>query len=213
MNRCAKLVTRGLAVVAVVAVVTVGCASLAPERTPDPSRVPGLPKIVVTEATVPSRLTVYRTLHGVEALRASGVVPADVAGFVDAIETSFDGDEEHVGDHQDLYRTFGAVFDTVGDAERAFAAAVVLHEADDWWGLSSDRAPLERETDVGLGDESVHYTQGSDYGRPEISVYFWRVGNVLLHAVDFHPYDRRDLLESMVREMDARASGDALPGP
>ena len=43
------------------------------------------------------------------ALRTSGVVPADVVGLVDAIETSFDGDDDHEGDHEDLYRTFGAV--------------------------------------------------------------------------------------------------------
>jgi hypothetical protein len=143
-----------------------------------------------------------------EALRTSGVVPADVVGLVDAIETSFDGDEDHEGDHEDLYGTFGAVFETDADAERAFDAAVVLHESTDGWGLTARTARVDGDPDLGLGEASVHYAQGSNYGYPEISVYLWRVDNVLLHAVDFHPYDRPDLLESIVRAMDARARGD-----
>ena len=127
---------------------------------------------------------------------------ADVVGLVDAIETSFDGDAEHEGDHEDLYGTFGAAFETVADAERAFDAAVVLHESADGWGLTAGQVLA---SDRGLGDASVRYAQGSDYGYPEIIVYLWRVDNVLLHAVDFHPYDRPDLLESIVRAMDDRA--------
>ena len=185
----------------------IGYATLGPDRTPDPRAVPALPNIVVTEANVPFGLTVHRTVRGVEALRTSGVVPADVVGVLDAIETSFDGDDEHEGDHEDLYGTFGAVFETVADAERAFDAAVDLHESADGWGLTAATARVVRDRDLGLGDESIHYAQGSDYGHPEISVYLWRVDNVLLHAVDFHPYERPDLLESIVRAMDARAKG------
>jgi hypothetical protein len=134
-------------------------------------------------------------------------LPGDVVGLVDAIETSFDGDEDHEGDHEDLYATFGAVFETVADAERAFDAAIVLHESADGWGLAASAARVEPDSDLGLGDASVHYAQGSDYGYPEISVYMWRVDNMLLHAVDFHPYDRPHLLESIVRAMDSRARG------
>lgn len=118
-------------------------------------------------------------------------MPVDVVGLLDAIETSFDGDEDndgdHDGDHEDLYSTFGAVFETDVDSERGFDAAVVLHESADGWGLTAGTARVERDPDLGLGDASVHYAQGSDYGQPEISVYLWRVDNMLLHAVDFHP--------------------------
>jgi hypothetical protein len=61
-----------------------------------------LPDIVATEANVPVGLTVHRTVRGVEALRASGVVPADVAGLMDAIETSFDAVDFHPYDRPDL---------------------------------------------------------------------------------------------------------------
>jgi hypothetical protein len=74
-------------------------------------------------------------------------------------------------------------------------------------GLTAGKARVERDPALGLGDTSVHDAQGSDYGYPEISVYLWRVDKVLLHAVDFHPYDRPDLLESIVRDMNARARG------
>jgi hypothetical protein len=204
MNTLARLAT---AAVALTVVGAIGYATLAPERTSDPGGVPALREIVVTEATVPSGLTVHLTVRGEDALRSSGVVPPDVAGFVDAIETSFDGDEDHEGDHEDLYKTFGALFETVADAQRAFDAAVLLHEADDGWDLTAGRARVERDPELGLGDAGVHYAQGFDYGNPEISVYLWRVDNLLLHAVDYHPYDRPALLESIVRAMDARASG------
>jgi hypothetical protein len=84
----------------------------------------------------------------------------------------------------------------------------VVHESADGWGLSGSTARVEHDPELGLGDAGVHNAQGSDYGFPEISVYLWRVDNVLLYAVDFHPYDRPDLLESIVRVMDARATGD-----
>jgi hypothetical protein len=195
---------------AAVAAIIVGAVAFAiggPDRAPDSGDAPALPEIVVTEATVPFGLTVHRTVRGMEALRTSGVVPADVVGLVDAIETSFDGDEDHEGDHEDLYGTFAAVFATDADAARAFDRAVVLHESADGWGLTPGRAGVEREPALGLGDEGVHYIRGFDYGYPEISVYLWRVGNMLLHVVDFHPYDRTDLFESIVRSMDARARG------
>jgi hypothetical protein len=205
MNTFARFAT---AAVTAIVVGAVGFAIVGQDGAPDPGSVPDLPEIVVTEATVPFGLTVHRTVRGVEALRTSGIVPADVVGLVDAIETSFDGDEDHEGDHEDLYGTFGAVFETVADAEVAFDAAVVLHESADGWGLTAGKARFERDPDLGLGDAGVHYAQGSDYGYPEISVYLWRVDNVLLHAVDFHPYDRPELLGSIVRGMDARARGD-----
>lgn len=209
MNAYAKVAGAAIAVIAVGAI---GLWQLAgpdgPPATPSspsPPAVVELAEIVITEATAPRGLTVYRTVRGVEALHTSGVVPMDVLGLVDAIETSFDDDEDHDGEHDDLYRTFGAVFETVPDAERAFDAAVALHESSDWWGLTAGEGPVERDPDLGLGDESVHYVQGSDYGYPEIRVYLWRVDNMLLHAVDLHPYDRPDLLESIARGMDARA--------
>jgi hypothetical protein len=201
MNTVARFAA---AAVAVTVVGAVGHAILSPDRPPERGSVPALSDIVVTEANVPSGLTVHRTVRGVEALRTSGVLPVDVVGLVDAIETSFDGDEDHEGDHEDLYRTFGAVFETVADAERAFDAAVVLHESADGWRLAAGHVFVP---DRRLGDASVRYAQGSDYGDPEIIVYLWRVDNVLLHAVDFHPYDRPDLLRSIVEAMDARAEG------
>lgn len=200
MNTLARFAT---AAVAVTVVGAVGFAIAGSDRTTDSASHPALQDIVVTEANVPFGLAVYRTVRGVDALRTSGVVPADIVGLVDAIETSFDGDEDHEGEHEDLYRTFGAAFETVADAERAFDAAVVLHESADGWGLTR----AERNPRLGLGEASVHYRQGSDYGYPEISVYLWRVDSMLLQAVDFHPYDRPDLLESIVRGMDARARG------
>lgn len=196
-----------MAALAVTVVGVIGYSLWSPGRTLDPGDLSDLPGIVVTEATVPSGLTVHRTLRGIEAVRSSGVVPADVVGLVGAIETSFDSDEVHEGDHEDLYRTFAAVFESVADAERAFDAAVLLHESADGWGLSAGSARIEIDPELGLGVASVHYAQGSDYGYPEISVYLWQVDNMLLHAVDFHPYDRPQLLDSIVRAMDARATG------
>jgi hypothetical protein len=105
MNTIARFATAAAAVTVVGAI---GYAILGLDRTPDRGGVPALPGIVITEANVPFRLTVHRTVRGVEALRTSGVVPADVVGLVDAIETSFDGDEDHEGDHEDLYVTFGS---------------------------------------------------------------------------------------------------------
>jgi hypothetical protein len=64
------------------------------------------------------------------------------------------------------------------------------------------------DPDPGLGDESVLYVKGTDYGYPGLSVYLWRVDNVLLQAVDFHPYDRPGLLESIAMDMDSRAAQD-----
>lgn len=193
------------AAVAVAVVGVIGSAFLGPREASDRGSVSALEHIVVTEATVPLRLTVHRTLRGVDALRAAGVVPADVRGFVDAIETSFDGDADHEGDHEDLYRTFAAVFESAADAERAFYAAVAFHESADGWGLTPGNGRLERQVGLGLGDASIRWAQGADYGHPEIIVYLWRVDNMLLHAVDFHPYDRPTLLESIVRALDARA--------
>lgn len=202
MNGLARLATVGAAVIVIG---TVGLAIVGPDGVPESHGGSALPDIVVTEANVPLGLSVHRTVRGVEALRSSGVVPEDVPGLVDAIETLFDSNQDHEGDHEDLYGTFGATFETDVDAARAFDAAVVLHESADGWALTPGQAGVEREPALGLGDEGVHYTQGFDYGYPEISVYVWRVGNVLLHAVDFHPYDRSDLFESIVRSMDARA--------
>jgi hypothetical protein len=169
--------------------------------------------LVVTAANAPGGMTVYQTLGGDSALGEAAVAPLDSPGFVDAVLTDFDRDDYHMGEHEDRYRTFAAEFETVADAERAFDAGVANLVSPDGWGLSTpaDVADLRPGFDPapGLGDESVLYVKGPDeYGFPRLSVYFWRVGNLLLQAVDYHPYDRVGLMASVAAGMDARALGE-----
>jgi hypothetical protein len=156
------------------------------------------------------RLTVYRTVTGIDALSASETAPVTSPGFVDAVLTYFDDDEEHSGEHEGRYATFAAEFASAQEAHLAFEAAVAHHEAPDGWGMT------EPAKNPGLGDEGVYYEQGRDYGFPLLSVYLWRVDTVLLYAVDYHPYDRTTaFLRWIAHSMDARAQGipDDDPGP
>jgi len=171
-----------------------------------------LQAIVVTEANVPPGLTVHRTLTGMEALGASETAPEDSPGFVDAILTDFDEDDDT---ENGRYGTFAAVFETVADAERAYDAAVVNHESPDGWGLTTDPGlgyllhigEYDYNPDPGLGDEGVYYIAGSAYSDPEQAIYLWRVDNVLLHAVaiDMVYWDDPEQLRSIAEDMDARA--------
>jgi hypothetical protein len=175
-----------------------------PSASPPHVSAADLPRIIVREANVPEGLTVHRTLTGLDALRASETAPDDPPGFVDALLTDFDRDDNH---DNGRYGTFAAVFETAADAERAYDAAVVNHESPDGWGLTTDQGvlPLGYEPNPGLGDESRHYVEGMAYGHPELAIYLWRVDNVLLHAVDFYTYWDPDLLRSIAEGMDARA--------
>jgi hypothetical protein len=174
-----------------------------PAATPRLLSAEDLERIVVTEANVPPGLTVHRTLTGMEALGASETAPEDSPGFVDAILTDFDRDDDT---ENGRYGTFAAVFETVADAERAYDSAVRNHESPDGWGLTTDHVlPFGYDPDPGLGDESRWYVQGRAYNQPKLEIYLWRVNNVLLHAVDLEGYDDPDLILSIAQGMDARA--------
>jgi hypothetical protein len=153
-------------------------------------------------ANIPEGLTIYRSLSGMDALDASDTVPLDSPGFVDAFLTEFDDDDEHEGDHEGHYLTFAAVFDTAADAQQAFAAAVTNYAPPAGWG-STRRPPMEPPR----GDQGFELLTGSDYGYPRLSVFIWRIDRIVLQAVDFHPYDRPRLLESIADGMATRAGG------
>jgi hypothetical protein len=183
-----------------------GCVDPSPSPTTQPlptGSTVDLSAIVVTSANVPSRLAVYRTLTGIEALDASDTAPVGSPGFADAILTEFDADDDHEGEHEDRYRTFVAVFDTVDHAQQAFRAAVDNSESPDAWGLT--RLSIR---DRPSGDQRVHFATGEDYGYPELSVYLWRIDTILLQAVDFHPYDRPGLLLFIAQGMSTRAGAE-----
>jgi hypothetical protein len=169
---------------------------------------------IVTAANLPDGMNVYLTLTGRAALDASDTAPVDSPGFVDAVLSGFDADDEHEGDHEGRYWTFAARFETEADAERAFDAAAANLASPAGWGLSiaadGDGRRIGYDPDPGLelGNESVLLVRGrgTDYGCPQLSVYLWRVDNVLLQAVDFHPYDRGpSFLQWIAEGMDARA--------
>ena len=183
-----------------------------PAATPRLLSAEALHAIVVTEANAPPGLTVHRTLTGMEALGASETAPEDSPGFVDAILTDFDDDDDT---ENGRYGTFAAVFESVADAERAYDAAVANHESPDGWGLTTNQrlgyllhiGEYDYDPDPRLGDEGVYYIAGSAYSDPEQAIYLWRVGNVLLHAVaiDMVYWDDPELLRSIAEGMDARA--------
>jgi hypothetical protein len=208
----------GIAAVVILAIATYQFIGRPDVGDSNPSPIPSqlneeLLSIVVTDAIAPGGMTVYQTLRGSSALDASGAAPSDSPGFVDAVLTDFDRDDLHVGDHEDRYRTFVAEFETVADAKRAFDAGVANLLSPDGWALTTpaDVADLrpEFDRDPALGDESAFYVRGpNEYGFPRLSVYFWRVGNLLLQAVDYHPYDRVGLMASVAEGMDARAAGN-----
>lgn len=180
-----------------------------PAATPRLLNAEDLQAIVVTEANAPSGLTVHRTLTGMRALGASETAPEDSPGFVDAILTDFDRDDDT---ENGRYGTFAAVFETVADAERAYDAAVANHESQDGWGLTTEHGigyllqvgNADYDPDPGLGDEGVYYIDGRDYSSPEQAIYLWRVDNVILHAVGFLP-GPDPLLQSIAQGMNARA--------
>ena len=165
--------------------------------------------IVVTDATLPTvrPYAVYRSLSGIDALKALDTVSLDPSGPIDAALTEFDDDDEHEGDHEGRYRTFAAAFETAVDAQRAFATAVATYEPPAGWGSAQELA-----LDPPLGEQSVQLVTGSDYGSPRLKVLIWRIDRILLLAVDFHPYDRADriddpsgFLETIAAEMTVRA--------
>lgn len=182
-----------------------------PAATPRLLGAEDLQGIVVTDANAPEGLTVHRTLNGTEALGASETAPEDSPGFVGAILTDLDEDDDT---ENGRYGTFAAVFETVADAERAYDAAVAIHESPDGWGLTTDHrlgyllhiGRWDYDPDPGLGDEGVYYIAGSGYSEPEQEIYLWRKGNVLLHAVALEmAYWDPDVLRSIADGMDARA--------
>ena len=166
-------------------------------------------EIVVTDATLPTvrHYAVYRSLSGIDALEALDTVSLDPSGIIDAALTEFDDDDEHEGDHEGRYRTFAAAFETVVDAQGAFATAVANYEPPAGWGSTQELA-----LDPPLGEQSVQLVTGSDYGSPRLKVLIWRIERIVLLAVDFHPYDRADriddpsgFLETIAAEMTVRA--------
>lgn len=165
--------------------------------------------IVVTDATLPTGgpYAVYRSLSGADALEALDTVSLDSSGVIDAALTEFDDDDEHEGDHEGRYRTFAAAFETVVDAQRAFATAVTNYGPPAGWGSTQKLA-----LDPPLGEQSVQLVTGSEYGFPRLKVLIWRIDRIVLVAIDFHPYDRADrtddpggFLESIAAEMTVRA--------
>lgn len=185
----------------------------APEATEGPAAQFSLTAIVTNDnnlspeaGTTAAPLTVYRTLAGAAAFRNAQVTPDIPPGFRWAMLTDFDSDDDHEGGHEDRYRSFVAAFDTVADTRRAFEAAVDFHQSLQGWRFTRPREGLRIILTDYLGDEGIHYAVGDDYGHPELSVFLWRRGSLLLQAVDFHPYDRPGLLRSLAQGMDLRAA-------
>jgi hypothetical protein len=151
-------------------------------------------------------LSVFRTVAGAAAFREAGVAEEVPDGLTWAMLSEFDSDDDHEGKHEDRYRSFAAAFETVTDAQQAFLAAVDYHQSPSGWGFTRQRDGLVINVISFLGDEGMHYAVGRDYGYPELRVYLWRRANLLLQAVDFHPYDRTALLRSVAISMDLRAA-------
>jgi hypothetical protein len=183
----------------------------APEPAPSAVAPLSLAAIVTQDAnltpaagTSRAPLTVFRTLAGGAAYRASDVTPAIPPGLRWAMLTDFDSDDDHAGAHEDRYRSFVAAFESSAEAQAAYRAAIAHHESTVGWKFT-------RQIRADLGNAAVFYAIGNDYGYSELSVYLWQRGPLLLQAVDFHPYDRPHLLRSFALSMDVRAA-DALAG-
>ena len=174
--------------------------------------------IVLSEATLPTRLVLHHKLSGPVALEAAELIPADQAGFMDAALAAFgraDDDSPFDTGHQfdgsaaprffernGQYGTLAVVFETIAHAEAAFEAANTVLGSPAGWAAETDD-PLAPGVSEPPG--AARYVQGEDYGYPLLRVYLWRVDNIVLAAVDLHVYDLPQLLPSVVREMDLRA--------
>lgn len=184
-----------------------------------------LARIVVNGANAPERLTSVRELLGEEALRATALLPSDQPGIAGALLTGLAlarDDDPYQSEHTlapmatafrqtyGQYGSLGIVFTTKLDADRAFAAAAATLQSPSGWGVQpepDDRFSSDAfaPTSDWVPADGARYYAGSEYGRPILRVYLWRVENVLLMAVDLHVYDLPDVLQSMVERMDAEA--------
>jgi hypothetical protein len=211
---------------------SIGDSSATPTSTPVPNDESSLDAadlayMVVTDSTVPDGLTVLRMLSSDDALRASELVPDDQSGVVDArlatLTRPSDDTPDSVGhtfqapsaarylELNGQYGSLAIVFETVADAEHAYEAAAATLQAPDGWGFEVETA-TSFASDDWLPAGGVRYFYGSEYGRPIVRAYLWRVDNALLFCVDFHVYDLPDVLQSVVEGMDARARSLAGQG-
>ena len=172
-----------------------------PEPTPTPRSYSSddLRAIVISEGSAPEGLTFARSQEGgvslVIPLRPGG--PSfEMDAFVDSFTNYFDGPGTE--DAYEGYVSWSALFETAGDAERAFDFLVTEHESAEGWGLEPSAA------DPGQGDESVSYT-GAAYDWEEAHVILWRTDNLLLAAVGVGLFDA-ETVRSLADVMSDRAS-------
>lgn len=113
----------------------------------------------------------------------------DLPGFAAGRYTEF-------SDEQAGVLSWGALFTTPEDAERAMALYADDVQSAEGYGLTS-------RVDAGLGDEGAFYSDGDD---PEFNaqVYLWRVGNLVLAAATYGDFDP-DQLGELAEGMDDRA--------
>ena len=162
--------------------------------------------VAPNQPNLPAPVIVRRELRGIDAVRASEIGLENASALIGAALMEFDFDADHVAPHEDLFRSFVAVYATVADAQVAFSTAVTHLQSPLGWGSSS--GPLSpHEPDPRLGDQGVHLVQGHDLGYPELSVFLWRVDNAVLMAADFHPYDWPGLIGLISRDAERRARG------
>jgi hypothetical protein len=171
-----------------------------PDPTPTPRSYSSeeLAAIVVSEQTAPEGLTFARSQDGA----ASLVIPLRAGGpgfemdaFVDSLTNYFDG--PGTADAYEGYVSWSALFETAGDAERAFDFLVTEHESAEGWGMEPGAANPD------LGDESASYT-GPAYDWEDAHVLFWRTDNLLLAAVGVGLIDA-ETVRSMADAMADRA--------
>ena len=126
--------------------------------------------------------------------------PGPSAGFVDGRTTEMCGTDSS-GEPLGCLQAWGALYETVDDAQAAYEFYLAEFAAPDGWDV-----PAGARTDVaGLGDEAVLYSDVLDPDGPQVNgIYLWRHGTLLMAAVGVAELDR-DALRAIADAMEQRA--------
>lgn len=126
------------------------------------------------------------------------------AGFIDGRTTTMcelDAD----GNAVNCILAWGALFESVGEADAAYAFYIDDFQASDGWAI-----PATLRTDLlDLGDEALLYTDVQDpaeNARRLTGIYFWREETLLMAAVGVAEMEL-DVLREIAYAMQARAEG------
>jgi hypothetical protein len=182
-----------LAVVAYIAFARPNVGQESPTPTPRAITSQDLPALVLSANTAPEGMFVDSITTGASAL-ARGLPTGSVideTGFLGARYVELSGPAGAVA-------TWAALYATQLEAERATDFFAERHEAADGWGL----VPLTGVEP--LGDESVAYL-GPAYGLDvDVTIYLWRVNNVVLATIGLPGTDAQ-LVRGIADEMNASA--------